>query len=228
MRTGSTVTSVGDSGRRQRQRHHVSTGLTRIRSGRTGSTSPQDRTRRSRCRSPGPTPSGSPITDTAGGTVTGVRHVAVRVSHRPRPWFTWSPAHPTAGMTVRILSEGGCLDGVDHQVQLALRRRQAGRTGPYPRTFTEPRPPHRHTHRDTGRPDRTRAPFDSRSCTTAELHLARQGNRSDRRPAEHRQPALEQRHQEHRELWRHDGQDRDHLDGPSSTTRSSWRAELKR
>ena len=46
------------------------------------------------------------ITDAAGGTVTGVRHVAVRVSHRPRPWFTWSPAHPTAGMTVRFSPRG--------------------------------------------------------------------------------------------------------------------------
>jgi PKD repeat protein len=46
------------------------------------------------------------ITDTAGGTVTGVRDLAVRVSHRPRPWFTWSPAHPTAGMIVRFSPRG--------------------------------------------------------------------------------------------------------------------------
>ncbi len=46
------------------------------------------------------------ITDTAGGTITGVRDVAVRVSHRPRAWFTWSPAHPTAGTTVRFSPRG--------------------------------------------------------------------------------------------------------------------------
>lgn len=46
------------------------------------------------------------ITDTAGGTVTGVRNVAVSNSHRPGAWFTWSPAHPTAGMTVRFSPRG--------------------------------------------------------------------------------------------------------------------------
>jgi PKD repeat protein len=46
------------------------------------------------------------ITDTAGGTVTGVRNVAVSDSHRPGAWFTWSPAHPRAGMTVRFSPRG--------------------------------------------------------------------------------------------------------------------------
>jgi hypothetical protein len=46
------------------------------------------------------------ITDTAGGTVTGVRNVAVSVSHRPGAWFTWSPAHPRAGMPVRFSPRG--------------------------------------------------------------------------------------------------------------------------
>ena len=46
------------------------------------------------------------ITDTAGGTVTGVTNVAVSDSHRPRAWFTWRPAHPRPGMTVRFSPRG--------------------------------------------------------------------------------------------------------------------------
>jgi hypothetical protein len=46
------------------------------------------------------------ITDTGGGTVTGVKNVAVGDSHRPAAWFTWSPAHPRAGMSVRFFPRG--------------------------------------------------------------------------------------------------------------------------
>jgi PKD repeat protein len=46
------------------------------------------------------------ITDTAGATVTGVKNVAVGDSHRPAAWFTWSPAHPRAGMSVRFFPRG--------------------------------------------------------------------------------------------------------------------------
>ena len=46
------------------------------------------------------------ITDTAGGTVTGVRNVAVSDRRRPDAWFTWSPAHPTAGTSVQFSPKG--------------------------------------------------------------------------------------------------------------------------
>jgi PKD repeat protein len=46
------------------------------------------------------------ITDTAGGTVTGVRDIAVSDSHRPGAWFTWSPAHPRAGTNVQFSPRG--------------------------------------------------------------------------------------------------------------------------